>query len=89
MLVESESWAKSVPPNLHHIGTVVKRNGILNFGAYFRNDLKINERKTVTNPGHSFDSQDNIPTHHESPGLVPMNFWKVIDFVEKNTSSRY
>ena len=82
-------WSIPIPPNLHHIGTVVKRNGILNFGTYFRNDLKINVRKTVTNSGHWFDSQGSIPTHHEIPGLVPMNFWRVVDFVEKNTSSRY
>ena len=59
------------------------------FRAYFRTIWKEIRVRQASNSLHWLDSPENIPKHHKSPELVLLIFWRVFDFAENNTSSRY
>ena len=40
---------------------------------------------SVWNSKKWLDSQEYLTIGHENPKLVPLNFWRFIDFAENNT----
>ena len=50
---------------------------------------EINAANMIRTHEHWFERRERIPKHHESPELVLLNFWRVVDFAENNTYSRY